>query len=293
MILAAIARYEGSVADGRKQRFPSWGQALIILASGIVLGLSSCVGFLGSLNINGARSTSQVLPLFLAMGFFGGIIIAFVGVVLLLIAVARAVVNAIARPAVDPATSMSASIASAPVFAVPSASSLPAYPSSDELRQLQIALIVMMLLPAASIATSVLILVNRPRAWPSVVLILVTYVMSQGPYAVALARTRRGPDRLGIAIAFAASCAFFVEGLLPLFDTRRMFILGQGPLLFFWPGLFLIGHIVVAVFAWRAGQLAPAEEGDAGLIATSFLGVILYLVVVRFLEVHFLPLLLR
>jgi len=47
------------------------------------------------------------------------------------------------------------------------------------------------------------------------------------------------------------------------------------------------------VFAWRAGRLAPPEEGDLGLIVTSFASVILYLVVVRFVEVHFLPLLLR
>jgi len=50
---------------------------------------------------------------------------------------------------------------------------------------------------------------------------------------------------------------------------------------------------VVAVFAWRAGRLAPPEEDDLGLIVTSFAAVIIYLVVVRFLEIHFLPLLLR
>ncbi|HUA00220.1 MAG TPA: hypothetical protein VMB02_07820 [Candidatus Aquilonibacter sp.] len=275
------------------QRFPRWWQALIIIAGGIVLGLSSCVGFLGTLNFNGRGDAGQVLPLLLAAGFFGGIIIAFVGVILLLIAIARAVVNSFAQPAIDPAISMSAPTGNISVAAGPSALSASAYPESQALRQFQITLVVMMLLPAGSVATTVLVFINRYRAAPSIALIVISYVLSQGPYALAFARTRRGPDRLGIAIAFAASCVFFVEGLLSLSRAPEMFRYGPAAGIFVWPGLFLIGHIVVAVFAWRAGRLAPPEEGDLGLIVTSFAGVILYLVVVRFLEVHFLPLLLR
>jgi hypothetical protein len=215
--------------------------------------------------------------------------------VLLLIAVARAIVNNFATPAVDSSVSLQAAITpgAAPP---PAAGGTVTFVRSHEqtvLRQFQITLIVLMLLPAASIAMSVLILVNRPRAWPSVYLILATYVLSQGPYFLAFVRTRLGPDRLGIAIAFAASCTLFVEGLLPLFQAQRMLAFGPARTLFFWPALFLIGHVVVAVFAWRAGQLSPPQEGDLGLIVTSFAAVIIYLVVVRFLEVHFLPFLLR
>ena len=275
-----------------RQRFPRWSQALIIIAGGIVLGLSSCVGFLGTLNFNGRGNAGQVLPLLLAAGFFGGIIIAFVGVILLLIAIARAVVNSFARPAIDPAISVNAPAGSISV-AAPSTWSASAYPELQALRQFQITLIVMMLLPAGSVATTVLVFINRYRAAPSIALIVGSYVLSQGPYALAFARTRRGPDRLGIAIAIAASCVFFVEGLLPLFRAPGMFRYGPAAGIFVWPGLFLIGHVVVAVFAWRAGRLAPPEEGDLGLIVTSFAGVIIYLVVIRFLEVHFLPLLLR
>jgi hypothetical protein len=277
-----------------KQRFPRWWQSLIIIASGIALGLSSCVGFLGTLNFGGGSNAGQALPLLLAAGFFGGIFIALAGCVLLLISVARAIVNNLATPTVDASVSFTAAMT--PGAVTPAARGALAAAGSREqraLRQFQMALIVLMLLPATGIATSALILFSRPRAWPSLFLILATYVLSQGPYFLAFVRTRRGPDRLGIAIAFAASCTFFVEGLLPLFQAPRIFALAPAMGFFFWPGLFLIGHIVVAVFAWRAGRLAPPEEGDFGLIATSFAGVIVYLVVVRFLEVHFLPLLLR
>lgn len=277
----------------RTQRFPRWWQALIIIAGGIVLGLSSCVGFLGTMNFSGRGNAGQVLPMLLAIGFFGGIITAFVGVILLLIAIARAVVNSFAQPAIESTVSIRASAGNISSTAAPSTSSASAYPEWPALRQFQITLVVMMLLPAASVATTVLVFVNRYRVGPSIALIVISYVLSQGPYALAFARTRRGPDRLGIAISFAASCVFFVEGLLPLFRAPGMFRYGPAAGIFVWPGLFLIGHIVVAVFAWRAGRLAPPEEGDLGLIVTSFAGVIIYLVVVRFLEVHFLPFLLR
>jgi hypothetical protein len=282
------------VTPAGKQRFPRWWQALIIIASGIFIGLSSCVGFLSGLNFSGAGRGNAGQSIF-ALGFFAGIAISLVGCVLLLIAVARAIVDALREPPAKSPASLGA-----PIGAVPGASSFPsgilgitASREEPALRELQIALVVLMLLPLASVATTFLIFLNRPNAWGSILLILSAYVFSQVPYALALARTRHGPDRLGIAIAFAASCVFFIEGILPLFEPRGMFLFGREPLLFSWPGLFLIGHVLVAVFAWRAGKLAPPEEDDLALVAASFVGVILYLVVIRFVEVHFLPLLLR
>jgi len=277
--------------NGKRQRFPTIPQALIIMASGIVLGLSSCFGVLGA--IAGRGGSGQVLSSILMLGFFGGIIVAFLGCVLLLIAVARAVVDSFRSPVIS--ASLTAGVAPGVTPAPPSPGifGITASPQEPVLRQLQIALVVLMLLPAASVATSILIVLDRFRAYPSIFLLLSGYVLAQVPYAFALARTRRGFDRLGIAVAFAASCAFLVEGFLPLFEPRRMLVFGGGPPLFFWPGLFLIGHVVVAVFAFRAGRLAPAEGDDFALIATTFVGVILYLVFVRFLEVHFLPFLLR
>jgi hypothetical protein len=284
------------MTDARKQRFPRWWQALIIIASGIVLGFSSCVGFLGTLTFSGGRGNGQGLSALFMLGFFGGIAIALIGCVLLLIAVARAIVDAAREPPAKSPASLSAAIPLAPgASPFPPAGILGITASREEpaLRQLQIALAVLMLLPLGSVATTFLIFLNRPKAWGSILLVLSTYVLSQVPYAFALARTRRGLDRLGIAIAFAGSCVFFVEGFLPLFRFPSMLRYGPAPGLFFWPGLFLIGHIVVAVFAWRAGQLSPPDQGDSGLIVASFAGVIIYLVVVRFFEVHFLPLLLR
>ena len=288
------------MTPARKQRFPRWWQALIIIGSGIVLSFSSCIGFLGTMSFSGANRGVQIVPLLLMVGFFGGIVLAFIGGVLLLIAAARALVDSFRAPAVEPASMLGADAASglpvpgvAPAPPSPGLFGITASREEPALRQFQIALVVLMLLPLGGVATTFLIFLNRPRAWGSFLLILSSYVLSQAPYAFALARTRRGLDRLGIAIAFAASCCFFVEGLLPVFELRHMPVAWAGPILFSWPGLFLIGHVVVAVFAFRAGRLAPPEGDDLSLIATSFVAVIAYLVFIRFLEVHFLPFLLR
>jgi hypothetical protein len=267
-----------------KQRFPTWWQGLIILISGIAIGFSSCAAFLGGANFSGANRNQGLEGAF-AIGFFAGIAVAFAGFVLFIIGVARAVVDTIRSPRPTPPFTPAAEALGAPQARVePSVE----HPEQTVLRQFQIVLVVFMLMPATSVATSVLVLLARPTLAPTLGLIIASYVLSQAPYGFALLRTRRGPDRLGIAIAFAASCASTVEGLLPLVRGSAMFAARAG--LFAWPGLFLISHVVVAIFAWRAGKLAPPENDDAALLAGSFLGVVFYILAVRYVETSLLPL---
>jgi len=274
------------MAGGTRQKFPRWWQGLIILVSGIVIGFSSCAAFLNGLNFNGGGNRNQSFAMVFAIGFFAGLAMAFVGFILMLIGIARAVVNLLRPQTALP--SLAPPVAGA--FSV-GGRAFEEDPEQRILRQFQMVLVVFMLLPAASVATSILALVARPNSWHILVLMVVSYVFSQAPYGIALARTRRGLDRLGIAIAFAASCALVVEGLLPFAHISGMLATRMG--LFGWPSLLLIGHVVVAVYAWRAGQLAPPEGDDMALIAGSFVGVAAYLVVVRFLEMNFLPFFLR
>jgi hypothetical protein len=273
------------MAGGIKQKFPRWWQGLIILVSGVVIGLSSCAGFLGGFNFAGGGNNNQSLQALLAIGFFAGLAMALVGFVLMLIGIARAVVNSLRPPAPRSLMPPGAPVIGADRLAFED------LPEQRILRQFQIVLVIFMLLPAASIATSVLVLVARPNAWNSLVLIVISYALSQVPYGFALARTRRGLDRLGIAVAFAASCVLVVEGLLPFVHppsvlTTRFGFLG-------WPSLFLMAHAVVAVYAWRAGKLAPPEGDDVALIAGSFVGVVAYVIFVRFFEMHFIRIFLR
>jgi hypothetical protein len=268
-----------------KQRFPTWWQGLIILVSGIAIGFSSCAAFLNGASFSGYNRVDQSRQGLFAIGFFAGIAVTVAGFVLFVIGVARGVVNAIRPPRPIPAFPPTAEAPGAPQAAVPP------YVESPEqriLRQFQIVLVVFMLMPAASVATSVLALLARPTLAPTLALIVVSYLLSQAPYGFALLRTRRGPDRLGIAIAFAASSTATVEGLLPLARGSAMFATRMG--LFAWPGLFLISHVVVAIFAWRVGKLAPPESDDAALLAGSFVGVVFYILAVRYVEMSLLPL---
>jgi hypothetical protein len=66
-----------------RQRFPSWKQALLILAAGIVLALSSCGLFLGNLESN------DKLEIVFTVGFFLGVGITIFGAILVLIRAIR------------------------------------------------------------------------------------------------------------------------------------------------------------------------------------------------------------
>ncbi len=66
-----------------KQRFPSWKQALVILCSGIVLGLSSCAVFMVTV------SSSDKLSTVFAVGFIIGVVMTLVGFLLVLIRAIR------------------------------------------------------------------------------------------------------------------------------------------------------------------------------------------------------------
>lgn len=68
-----------------KQRFPTWKQALLILCSGIVLGLSSCAAFLATISSNSSDNLSAAL----ATGFGIGVVTSLVGLVLVLIRAIR------------------------------------------------------------------------------------------------------------------------------------------------------------------------------------------------------------
>jgi hypothetical protein len=276
------------MAARARQRFPNWWQGLIILISGVIIGFSSCAGFLSQVDFGGVRHTNQQLQLLFAIGFFAGIAMAIAGFVVFIIGVARGLVTALRAPQPMPTFAAPVGVPAMPGSPVAIAPTAEESPEQRILQHFQIVLVVFMLLPAASVATSVLVLLAHPHLAPTLGLILVSYVLSQAPYGFALARTRTGPDRLGIAIAFAASCTATVEGLLPLAHGAGMFSTRIG--LFAWPGLLLTSHVVVAIFAWRAGKLAPPESGDAALLAGSFAGVVLYILAVRYVEMSLLPL---
>ena len=66
----------------QRRRFPSWTQALITLASGVVLGFSSCYGFLANMN-------SQTASGAFTIGFFIGVGAFLAGMIMVLVRAIR------------------------------------------------------------------------------------------------------------------------------------------------------------------------------------------------------------
>jgi hypothetical protein len=85
---------------GAEQRFPRWWQALLIIGGCIVLGISSCAGFLNGVGLRAGGNGA--LAYVFAIIFLACVAGTIAGIVLLLIAIARAIVNALAPPAVSP-----------------------------------------------------------------------------------------------------------------------------------------------------------------------------------------------
>lgn len=279
------------MAARKRRNYPKWWQGLIMMVSGVVLGFSSCAAALKGASFSGYGGNQGSQAIFV-IGFFAGVALLLSGFIVFVIGVALAIVNALSTPspnlAFTPAVQAVGATVGLPVAPIP----LPEEtPEQRILRRFQIALVVFMLLPAASVATSLLALLARPNLAPFFAVIIVSYALSQAPYGFALVRTRRKPDRLGIAIAFAAACTATVEGLLPFTRGAGMFAIRTG--LFAWPAIFLLSHVLVAIFAWRAGKLAPPEGDDLALLAASFVGVVAYLLVVHYVEAGLLPLYMR
>jgi hypothetical protein len=278
------------MAARKRRNYPKWWQGLIMMVSGVVLGFSSCAAALNGASYSGYGGNQGSQEIFV-IGFFAGVALLLSGFIVFVIGVALAIVNALSTPPNLSFTPAGQAVGGAMGLPVAPISLPEETPEQRTLRQFQIALVVFMLLPAASVATSVLAFLARPNLAPIFAVIVVSYALSQAPYGFALVRTRRGPDRLGIAIAFAAAVTATVEGLLPFAHGAGMFAIRTG--LFAWPAIFLLSHVVVAIFAWRAGKLAPPEGDDLALLAASFVGVVAYLFVVHYVEASLLPLYMR
>ncbi|MGH9715342.1 MAG: hypothetical protein ACRD4R_01215 [Candidatus Acidiferrales bacterium] len=71
------------MAESKKQRFPTWWQALILLLGGGILGFTSCGAVIAGAN--------SVLGALFVIGFFAGAAAFVAGIILFIVAAVRAV----------------------------------------------------------------------------------------------------------------------------------------------------------------------------------------------------------
>ena len=247
---------------GTKRRSPTWQQSLLLVIIGGIVGYSCFV----NLDIWGNGRQHQALYV---IGFCAGIV-AFISGFLSFLAIA---VKAVASPA----GSGSAVAAQFPAMprqplrkaVVERRASLPSSAAAT-LSWLRITL-------AAIVALAFTVVLRhwgRPpltssydRAyWLSAVL---TLLLSQLPYAVALVRTWKVPDRTGLALAIAAGAT---QVLSSFFADLRYHALRLDP----WPGLSGSLGLALVLLAFLTWWPFFSRKGDVGLLISIFFGFVAY-----------------
>ena len=241
---------------GTKRRSPTWQQSLLLVFFGGVVGYAC----FENLDLWGNGRQHQALY---AIGLFAGIVAFISGIVSFLMIAGKAIASpTAARSPAMPRQPL-------PKAVVERQASIPSSTAAT-LTWLRIAL-------AAVVALACILVLRdwgRPPLtssygrgyWLSAVL---TLLLSQLPYAVALGRTWKAPDRTGLALAIAAGVT---QVLGTFFVDLRYHALRLDP----WPwlsGSLGFAVVLLASLAWRPGF---SRKGDVGLLISIFFGFVAY-----------------
>jgi hypothetical protein len=236
-----------------KKHFAGWRLALLLSVVGGVCGYLSFIG--AAKNMWGGGDSSADEGFFLLACLVS--VAAFLSGMVCFFAIALKAVASNSGPTLG-----------GPVMQSPAAASYPA-------------LILFRVTTASVIALATLDMLQR--GWPSLssrygqfhlFSAIVTLLLSQLPFAVALLRTWRTDDHAGLALAIAAGTLQAIDSL-PFF---RFFL--NLPATFWTPGAMLhvlLGGVVVvlASLAWRTSGWS---EGDVGLLISILFGFLFYTV---------------
>ena len=270
-----------------KQRFPKWWQALILIVAGFVIFFSSCAGAFSGLGGGGSRYPQSLI----GAGLLAGAAMFVAGVVLMLVVIIMAIARGF-RPvsAVSTPSLSGAGIPQVPILT-------PQQAEREIIWRLRIAMIVVVAFAFRGIF-GVTFLIPRTQGMYSGYLgiVVLSYLLTDAPYVVALIRLARGYDVLGLATAISTPCVnlFFWAWQIVKFMmlSRPVFkfsvyglysILGLTPLL----------DVLVIIFAWQVLRLHPMGEQDRRKAALVSAVVGAYLVVAYVALTHMRPLLTR
>ncbi len=247
---------------GTKRRSPTWQQSLLPVIFGGIVGYSC----FENLDIWGSGRQHQAVYV---IGFFAGIVAFISGIVSFFAIAAKAVGSPIGSGSAIAARSPAIPRQPLPKAVVERQASIPSSAAAT-LMWLRITL-------AAAVALACIVFLRdwgRPpltssygRAyWLSAVL---TLLLSQLPYAVALVRTWKVPDRTGLALAIAAGATQVLSSFFA--DLRYHSLrLDQWPWL---SGSLGFAVVLLASLGWRPFF---SRKGDVGLLVSIFFGFVAY-----------------
>jgi hypothetical protein len=288
-----------------KRKFPTWWQALMLVAGGVIIAFSSCAGMLSGIGGGQSRELSQLY----AYGFLAGIAAFLVGIVLFIVvailALARAPDDApvlgvipaspeskqvsgvvlanprVPAPAPHPAGGVISRATHPQLF--PDASIAAAPPSTQvqaALARLHIAIFVSILASSFSLWRSVA-LYQRPPYSHYFLIYAIAFALGQVPYVIVLVRTWRRPDRAGLALAIAASFAYALSALQVFGFVQYRYRMTQlNPS--FWVHAAL--DVLIIVLAYLVRRAASLRRADVELLISFFFGVLVYTMLITVAE---------
>lgn len=260
-----------------KQKFPTWWQALLLFVGGIIIFFSSCASALSGIGGGGGQRLPQNL---IAAGLLIGAGMTVVGVVLGIVVIILALVGA-ASSKREPAVT-SHVLPSGAVVSVPRASGTRQTLDIEQsiLWRLRVTIIISMIFSGTGFWSALFMMNRRYSNSNYLEYFLVSYVLTQVPYIIALVRTAHRADRVGVSIALAASIFYLGLWGLGVYRYLRFYTV-----LSMW-ALTPILDILVLVFAWQASRIHPLEEKEKELVGAVFFAVGVYSIALHFGLVH-------
>lgn len=265
----------------RKQRFPKWWQALILLVAGAVIFFSSCAGALSGIGGGGTHYPQSLIATGLIAGaaMFGG------GVVLMVALVIMAIARGFRAVPEAPAASVrGAEISQAQ----------PPTPQQAEreiIWRLRIAMIVVLAFAFRGIFALTFVL-QRPQSTYSRYLGLVAlcYLLIDAPYVFALVRLARGYDLVGLITAISTPCFnlfFWAWQLVTLISRSRAGF--NSPSFYAVLTLTPLLDLLVIIFAWQVLRLRRLDEQQKKTASVVFAVVGAYLMAAHVALIHMRP----
>jgi len=250
---------------GTRRRSPTWQQSLLLVIFGSVVGVPSCVG--ASHGMFGG-TVSQYWVLYVAGSLAGAM--AFISGFARFLAIS---VKAVTSPTGSPSAIAAPSRATSPQL-LPDA----LVKGQASVQNSAAAALIRLRITLVAVVTFACIVALRDWGWPPLTSSygryywlneVLTLLLSQLPFALALIRTWKVPDRAGLALAIAAGAT---QILATFFADLRY----TAAHLDSWPWLSSSLGLAAVVFAYLAWRPFFSRKGDVGLLISIVFGFLAY-----------------
>lgn len=258
-----------------KRKFATWWQALLLFVVGAAIAFASFASALSGMGGGGQHLPENLL----IAGFLIGATMAVTGIVLGIVVFILAMVRAFSSKP-EPADGTLAPTDADALISQVAVTRKPVDSEQSILWCLRIAIIISMIVSATDFWIAFLAMNHRFGGSRYFEYLLVSYVLSEVPYVVALVLTARRADRVGVSTPLAASIFYLALWGWSAYRYLRLY-----SVVVRW-ALTLILDVLVLVFAWQASRIHPLDEKEKELVGAVFFAVGVYVIALHFGLMH-------